>query len=293
MTKPDPWTASPAETILLLAADPLGEARGLAAIAAAGAAPLATLQLDGAWPEPAAAVLVELADAEHPAEAALLATLSAGVVAARFETVVCCPLPAVDRVARALLDGPVDIVVGADPAERAAAVALMLARRRRNMVREDPAEDEAERRRLAEEAARLARTLNDATGGSGWQAARSEPAPPPPAETAEPGTRLAQLRRLVRERMVRRSFFPANLFGEPAWDMLLDLAIARETGARIAVSSLCIAAAVPTTTAIRWIRTLVEEGLFVRADDPADGRRSFVHLTEPAAAGMQAYLARI
>ena len=56
------------------------------------------------------------------------------------------------------------------------------------------------------------------------------------------------------------------------------------------VSSLCIAASVPTTTALRWIRSLMEAGLFDRYTDPADARRSHVEITDAAANAMMGYL---
>lgn len=47
----------------------------------------------------------------------------------------------------------------------------------------------------------------------------------------------------------------------------------------------------PATTALRWIKTLTDHGLFVRTADPQDGRRVFIELSEPAAAQLGAYLA--
>ncbi len=109
-------------------------------------------------------------------------------------------------------------------------------------------------------------------------------APPPPMDAA-------RLRTMVRARRARERFFPADLFGEPAWDMLLDLALAAVEGHDVAVSSLCIAAAVPTTTALRWIKNLCDAGLFERRDDPRDARRAFITLSEPASSAMARYLA--
>jgi hypothetical protein len=46
--------------------------------------------------------------------------------------------------------------------------------------------------------------------------------------------------------------------------MLLDLLQAEISHLRVPVLSLCIAAAVPATTALRWLKTMVQEGIFVR-----------------------------
>ena len=76
------------------------------------------------------------------------------------------------------------------------------------------------------------------------------------------------VRALIRVRRLREQFFPRDLFADPAWDMLLDLMAARLEQSRVAVSSLCIAASMPATTALRWIRTLAEHNLFIRRQDP-------------------------
>lgn len=93
---------------------------------------------------------------------------------------------------------------------------------------------------------------------------------------ADPGIQIsaALVRRLIRLRRDRDRHFPAEIFADPAWDMLLDLMAARMEGIDVPVSSLCVAAAVPTTTALRWIRALSEAGLLERRIDMADARRS-------------------
>nr|WP_295663461.1 MarR family transcriptional regulator [Polymorphobacter sp.] len=99
------------------------------------------------------------------------------------------------------------------------------------------------------------------------------------------------VRGLVRARRARERYFPGDIFADPAWDMLLDLTAARAEGQPVSVSSLCIAACVPPTTALRWIRTLCDSGLFDRATDPLDARRAFIALAEPTARAMARYLA--
>jgi hypothetical protein len=102
----------------------------------------------------------------------------------------------------------------------------------------------------------------------------------------------ALVRRLIRLRRDRDRHFPAELFADPAWDMLLDLAAARMEQVDVPVSSLCLAASVPTTTALRWIRSLSEAGLFVRRTDSADARRAFIVLSDQAFDGVAGWLRR-
>src|SRR3546814_6793326 len=94
-----------------------------------------------------------------------------------------------------------------------------------------------------------------------------------------------------RARRTRDQFFRNEWVADPAWDMLLDLMAARLEHKRVSVSSLCIAAAVPATTALRWIKSMTDEGLFVRRADNNDGRRIFIELSDEAAGAMSAYLA--
>ncbi|MEC3912353.1 MarR family transcriptional regulator [Sphingobium sp. CR2-8] len=107
----------------------------------------------------------------------------------------------------------------------------------------------------------------------------------PPQTTEKPTATItaAQVRDLLRARRIRADFLPGDLFADPAWDMMLDLLAARLEQERVSVSSLCIAAAVPPTTALRWIRTLTDKGLVERQADPHDGRRVFIALAQEAA----------
>ncbi len=81
-----------------------------------------------------------------------------------------------------------------------------------------------------------------------------------------------------------------GLFGEPAWDILLDVYIAQKSRREIQVSSVCIEAGVPSTTILRWLTRLEQEGLIYRAADNVDGRRRYVRLTEAGEALMQRVL---
>ncbi|MEW6257455.1 MAG: response regulator [Pseudomonadota bacterium] len=100
------------------------------------------------------------------------------------------------------------------------------------------------------------------------------------------------LRALVAARADRDAIFQAGLFSDPAWDMLLDLAVAEATGRPISVTSLCIASGAPTTTALRRIEDLKDAGLLDRIPDPQDRRRVLVHLTEEGRKRMEAFVQR-
>lgn len=81
-------------------------------------------------------------------------------------------------------------------------------------------------------------------------------------------------------------FGKTGMFCDPAWDILLDLYMGYLRGDRISVTSVGIAACAPITTALRWLSILEKDGLVQREHDPADGRRMFVTLTEPAIANL-------
>lgn len=97
------------------------------------------------------------------------------------------------------------------------------------------------------------------------------------------------VRQIIAGRQARAKFFDEELFADPAWDMLLDLTAAHAEHSRVSVTSLCIAAAVPATTALRWIKQLVDSGVFVRVADSTDRRRAFIGLSEQSTEAMARY----
>lgn len=80
-------------------------------------------------------------------------------------------------------------------------------------------------------------------------------------------------------RRSRAAFFPAGLFADPAWDMLLYLYAAKLAGQRSSVKDAVFGSNVPEATALRWIARLAEAGLCSRRADPLDRRRQFIELT--------------
>ena len=111
-----------------------------------------------------------------------------------------------------------------------------------------------------------------------------------PTDELDDATIDRLVREIVRSRRRRDSHFQAELFGEPAWDILLELYAAEQTHQKLSVSSVCVASAVPPTTALRWVERMERDGWLRREDDPHDARRSWVFLTRQASTAMRAYL---
>ena len=101
------------------------------------------------------------------------------------------------------------------------------------------------------------------------------------------------LRTIIRTRAERGKFLPGHLFADPAWDMLVELYLSDILSQRISVSSLCCASNVPATTALRWIKTLQDEGLIQRTGDPCDHRRYFMSLSENGRVAMDGYFENV
>ncbi|GGN50289.1 hypothetical protein GCM10011349_21820 [Novosphingobium indicum] len=77
-------------------------------------------------------------------------------------------------------------------------------------------------------------------------------------------------------------FETSQLFGEPTWDILLDLFMAELKNVKMQTTSVCIGAQVPQTTALRWIALLEREDLVRRYRDNEDSRRVYIQLTDSA-----------
>ena len=88
-----------------------------------------------------------------------------------------------------------------------------------------------------------------------------------------------------RDRIIGQS----ELFGEPAWDILLDLFIVKLKDRDVSVSSACIGSAAPPTTGLRWLGVLEDNGLVLREKDLADQRRILVRISDEGVARMRDY----
>lgn len=223
----------------------------------------------------------------------LLDRVEAEAASGRFPAIVAAPAALIDPIAARLTDPNVELLVDPTPADRVTALALATASRDRPARLHDVASEPsaARLRQLSDEVSRIAATLARLSVGPGSPAANRNDAPANGG--AVPAVDIETVRQVIRARRLRARFFDEELFADPAWDMLLDLLQAEIAQHRVPVSSLCIAAAVPATTALRWIKTMTDAGLFVRRADPHDGRRVFIELSRPASDGMRRYFGEV
>jgi hypothetical protein len=196
-----------------------------------------------------------------------------------------------------------ELLVSPDETDRVAALSIGWAIASGHLVQDvSRTIDGVRLRRLADEVGRIARSLSSlsaqtpAPGNNYASELQSQLGDVAIGYSAEPAMLVDAplpaadaVRKVIRTRRLRDSFFDAALFADPAWDMLLDLFAARIEGDHVAVSSLCIAAAVPPTTALRWIKMMTDHGIFERHADPNDGRRIFIRLSEKSTQAMAEY----
>jgi predicted transcriptional regulator len=97
---------------------------------------------------------------------------------------------------------------------------------------------------------------------------------------------------MFRARIHRANQFNPVLFGEPAWDMLLDLFIQKVAGRRVSSTSLCLGANVPYATGARYIERLEGEGLVLRFTPPDDKRLVLIDYTPDGFHRMRDYISQ-
>lgn len=139
---------------------------------------------------------------------------------------------------------------------------------------------------LRQEVTRVAAALAELS-----MAVAKEPGSPPRGDVTEqievPSGAVAWI---IKARAQRTRYLNTDLFSDPAWDILLDLLRAEINHERVSVSSLCIAAKAPTTTALRYIKSMADRGLITRRADPRDARRVFVELAPETSKALRNYV---
>lgn len=291
-------TYSDRPPVLVAASSAGGLARARPAIEAAGMRVGGAVLMDEAEARidrqaAASALWVEVDRDEGGLLDDVLARVNRDVADGRYPAVVATSSALVEPVLARIDQFGVEMLIDASEAERVAALAVALNHPFAEQRVADVASDQntARLRQLSEEVSRIASTLARLSSTAPLAPAQR----PAEAEAGEdpPPVAVEQVRNIIRARRLRSRFFAEDLFADPAWDMLLDLLQAEISQLRVPVSSLCIAAAVPATTALRWLRTMVDQNLFVRRADPHDGRRVFVELSPEASRALRRYFAEV
>jgi DNA-binding MarR family transcriptional regulator len=251
-------------------------------------------------------VMVDCAVASADA-LALLSRLDMRGGKAGAQLVVSTTMAALDSVFGCFSLSAPQILVDPGRAERIIAIGRVMARVPNLRLREMGEEDRLMLLRLTEQVGRIAERLEKLSPGqregggafrfeSPAQAWRAQGEDQRSAREEEQRPRLpeaAVLRRIIKARQARMRHFDADLFADPAWDILLDLAAARAERQQVSVTSLCIAAGVPATTALRWIGQMVDADLLVRVSDPHDRRRAYIALSDHTADALARYFSEI
>ena len=240
-----------------------------------------------------------------------LARLDMRVARCGAKLIVATNLAGLDDVFAVLDQSNPQILVSPSRAERVIAVGRVMGEAGAARLREMGEEDRVALLRLSQQVEAIAHSLDRlghapaapaAAGPSVLGEFKRDYAVPEPSAFGSFGAAPADtpplpdphvVRQIIANRQARARFFDPELFGDPAWDMLLDLTAAHGEGAQVSVTSLCIAAGVPATTALRWLTQMVESGIFVRVPDPADRRRAFIALSDKAVAAMSGYFASL
>ena len=130
-------------------------------------------------------------------------------------------------------------------------------------------------------------SLDEVTDASAEALRSKPPSIPTRKELSQLACRIYDARR-TRDRMLSR-----QLFGEPAWDMLLALYCLPARGELLGITALTLAADIPQTTGHRWQAVLTDEELIERGPPGTDARRQNVRLTAKGRTLLEAYLARL
>jgi hypothetical protein len=105
----------------------------------------------------------------------------------------------------------------------------------------------------------------------------------------EPARLLETVSWLIHVRRDRSAYLPASLFGEPAWDILLHLFRSELVDEPVSVAAARLAAAVPETTASRWLRVLEQQRLILVQSGAGDGVETLVALAPKTRTELRRY----
>ncbi|WOE76213.1 hypothetical protein [Alterisphingorhabdus coralli] len=246
-------------------------------------------------------------DRQVVAGQAFLAALAQRPVTARPAVIIQCSLETLDDLFLLAEKLEADILIGPDSAER---IVSLTSFARRTGLREGNDDTAQNLRELNEKIADFAKKI-ERFGQALDNKVLTDSAPPKPAQRGMTGRSAVRpdndafdpvdpksvsarkVRQLIAQRRMRDRFFDGALFADPAWDILLDLYAAHLEEVSISVSSLCIAAAVPPTTALRWVSLMTRHGILERKPDDEDKRRVYIVLSQQALTAISGYFAQM
>lgn len=138
----------------------------------------------------------------------------------------------------------------------------------------------------ARELKRLLTLLGEVENDYAWSLA---PPRPRGLGSNRPEVLVQQAQSLRESRRKRGHYFPAAIFGEIAWDLLLSLYIA-DGREKMSTTRLTGLIGAPLTSALRWLYLLESELLLRGRSDPFDARARIIELTDVGRGAMDAYL---
>jgi hypothetical protein len=115
----------------------------------------------------------------------------------------------------------------------------------------------------------------------------------PQSSLVPPPDRLSCAQAILCGRRRRFAFFDSGMFGEPAWDMLLQLYEAEYARERLTAGGLVVLTATPPTVGLRWMRHLMNEGLAAASPGGAALSLSAVRLLPKGRELLDRYLTEV
>ena len=104
---------------------------------------------------------------------------------------------------------------------------------------------------------------------------------------------LQAARLILQRRRLSADEFGDDMFGEPAWEMLLELYVREGSGASTTSAELFATTRTPQSTAERWLRQLEADGLLYRRSHAVEPSTDFVELSDRARASLERYFVAI
>ncbi len=233
------------------------------------------------------AIFLDIAGPPEDELYVLARTLGEAPHKGRLRSVIVSSLEVLDQVFAIFADRTAQMLCAASDLECAAALGIALVPRPRRLQEERIEVARGSLAQIGQQAASIAADIAKMAGPSPSARLKPDLLSHPVTKRLVP----SDIRETIRARRLRDDFLGESLFADPAWDILLDLMASRLEEKRVSVSSLCIAAAVPPTTALRHIALMTGRGLLIRVSDPDDRRRVHIALSEQTAIAMTGWFA--